>query len=1455
MKTLDKLLTDLRQQGVTLWLEGDRLRYRSPEGALTPDLIAELKSRKSEILAFLQQVNTASTASRPPLVATDRSESAPLSFAQQRFWLLHQFEPDSSDNNMPVVLRLRGKLNIPALEQSLQELVRRHEILRTIFPVIDGEPRQVIAPEVKISLPVVDLRSLPAAQKEAEALRLATEIAQAPFNLATGPMLNVSLFHLADDEYLFIWSIHCITGDGSSSDIFYQELTALYAAFSAGQPSPLPELPVQYADFAEWQRTWLQGEVLEKQLEYWKQQLSGSLSALQLPTDHPRPPVQTFRGDRCPRMFSKQLHSELLKLSQKTGTTLFMVLLAAFETLLFRYSGQEDLLISFTNAGRNQVETEKMIGFFSGTLLLRTNFAGNPSFREILHQVREEALEAYAHQDLPFEKLVEELRPEQNQSRSPLFQIKFALNPPWTNGRGMSSVYLPELTIESLFGYIYHGKTKFDLILVMREQEQGLGAVFDYNADLFDLSTAERMMDHFQTLLEAIVANPDQTVLELPLLNSDERQRQLVSWQGASVTYPRDYCIQQLFSTQVEQNPEAIAVIAADTKLTYRDLDQRSSQLAAYLLSSGITAEDVVGVYLERSPLFIIALLGILKAGGAYVALEPTTSSEQLLTLAEAVQATMILTQSSLIDTVTPAIVKAICLDADQSIWQWEEVPAVPVAAEQIACIRHEPTAAGQFRGLQISHRGIVHLAQGGNYATLGQGDVVLHHTPLTNPAALFEIWGSLLNGATLVLAPAHPLLPENLADWIQNHAITTLWLPTRLFHRLVDEHLTALQSVRQLLTGGDILSVSQVQTLLQSLSDCQLSYVYSAPGSTAFTCCHPIAVLTQTNTAIPIGTAIANTQTYVLNQQGQPVPVNVPGELYIGGDGLGLGYLNQPEGASQAFVPDFSDAKATRLYKTGELVRCLPDGQLEWIGTVDRQVRIQGWRVELARVETILSQHSAIHEALVIASEDLPNDECIVAYVVLKQQKSVAIAELRNHLRHQLPLLMLPAHFVFLDALPLTAQGEIDYSSLPHPQGNEVEEQPAIFQDSVEHQLAQIWTELFGIQSISVHDNFFDLGGDSLLAVRLFAHLEQVFDKKLPLSVLLSAPTIAQLAELLRQEDVSEAWSPLVVIQSGNPAKTPLFCIHGMGFNVLIYRKLAANLDPEQPVYGLQARGLDGNKDRISDRLEEMAADYIKQVQTIQPHGPYQIAGLSNGGNIALEMAQQFLAQGEAVALVAMFDTFGPDSVKLLAPLPRFLSSLKYFARFSLHRFVCKFLQNPAGLITKIQHMATITDNTERDLPIDEATKKLRQAQQSSSSDSPVTKQLNSTEYWMERFSEYVLHHSSWSFLPKHLLKDIGGSLSETIKEMEEAYSKIQAAYRPSVYPGKIVLFRASESPPGYHLDPLLGWRELAQDGVEVHIIPGNHTSIVESKVLAKKLELCMNHPSKAKTNSQTVI
>jgi len=1466
MKTIDEFLYELRQVNVKLWIEGDRLRYRAAKETLTPDLLAQIKERKAEILTFLRQASTAASSNLPPILPITRERNLPLSFSQQHLWFLHQFEPNSSANNMPVVIRLTGVLNVEALEESLVEIVRRHAILRTTFPLVDGQPSQVISPDISLKLPIIDLQEIPLERREAEAYLQATEEARQPFDLIRGPVLRVKLLRLNDTEHLLVWNMHCIVCDGSSADLFYQELTTLYAAISVGKPSPLPELPIQYADFACWQRQWLQGEVLESQLNYWKQRLGGNLHMLQLPTDHIRPPVQTYQGDRYPLLLPKTLHNALTILSQKSGTTLFMTLLAAFKTLLYRYSGQEDILVSFVNAGRSQVETERIIGFFSNALLLRTNLKGNLSFQELLSQVREGALEAYAHQNMPFEKLVEELQqPQRNQSRSPLFQVKFSLNPPWTNGRGMSSVKLPELTIESLFGYIYHGKTKFDLILVMREQENGLGAVFDYNADIFDTSTIARMAGHFQTLLEGIVADPRSQLSNLPFLTAAEQQlTQLMEWNSTQTNYSKNTCIHQLFEAQVKRNPDAIAVVFEDKQLTYWELNCQANQLARHLQFLGVGPEVLVGICMERSFELVVGLLGILKAGGAYVPLDRTYGREYLSWITEDAQLPIILTKSTqlpeetsgrmltqqtLVEQLPESKTKIICLDTGWDIINQEkpENLTTGVTADNLAYVMYDCELIGKPKGVSVIHRGVVRLVEGSNYASLNAEEVFLQLASISFAASTFEIWGCLLNGARLAIFPAYTPSPERLGQAIWRYQVTTLWLTTGLFHLIVDKRIEDLKPVRQLLTGGDILSVSHVQKLLQKYEDCKLINVYTLTENTAFTCCYPIAERTLPKHTIPIGRPIANTKVYLLDGHLQPVPIGVIGELYIGGDGLARGYLNRPDLTEEKFILNpFGDQAGARLYKTGDLARYLPNGDIEFLGSPDRQVEIQGCYIEIGKVESALEQHPAVQQTRVIVREDVPGDKRLVAYVVATEEQAITSSELSRFLKQKLPKYMVPSVFILLDTLPLTPNGKVDYHILLTSDQFSQESEATLVssRDELETELTKIWEKVLAIQPIGVTDNFFELGGNSLLAVRLFAQIEETFEKNLPLAILLQAPSIEQLANILRDEEQSRLWSPLVTIQAGD-SKPPLFCIHGGGFNVLVYRSLAKQLGPDQPVYGLQARGMDGTETFLS-RLEDTAADYIKQIRTVQPEGPYFLAGLSSGGNIALEMAQQLQVQGQKVALLALFDSFGPDSIKLLPPIPRLLSSICYASRYALPRFVDKLLrlETREEIIENLKQARAFKrmDNQQGDKA--ESNKLIKPRKGIEQRDKAKIGQLgiNYLEHWINNLSIFILDHSPWAFFsPTAQLQGMRGSLPYTLKKLEEAHRRAQEAYVPQVYQGQITLFRASERLPGFYVDPQLGWGKIANAGVEIYEIHGHHSSIVESPILAEKLKICM--------------
>jgi amino acid adenylation domain-containing protein len=1126
----------------------------------------------------------------------------PTSFAQQRLWFLDQWIPGSPVYTIPIAVRLTGRLQAAALEHSLNKIIRRHEALRTTFSVQEGQPAQVITPTLSLPLPVADLRALPETQREAEVGRRTTVEAQRPFDLAQGPLVRARLFQLGLEEYVLLLTLHHIIADGWSLGILFRELVTLYTASCLGQPSPLPELPIQYADFVLWQRQWLQGERLEQQLAYWKQQLHGIPPVLELPTDRPRPAVQSYCGARQSLVFPHPLSDALKALSRREGVTLFMTLLAAFQTLLHRYTGQDDVVVGSPIAGRTRAETEGLIGFFVNTLVFRTDLSGDPSFRKVLGRVRETALGAYAHQDLPFEKLVEELHPERHLSRPPLFQVMFVLQNTPTENLNLPGLIVSPFSIDN-------GTAKFDVTLSMSEGEDGISGVFEYNTDLFEAATMARMLGHFQTLLAGIVANPEQRLAELLLLTEAERHQLLVEWTDTRTDYPREQCIPQLFETQVEQTPDAVAVVCEGAQLTYRELNRRANQLAHYLRERGVGPENLVGLCVERSVEMLVGLLGILKAGGAYVPLDPLYPKARLALMLEDTQAPMLLTQQHLLPRLPEHAAQVVCLDRE-----WEKIarqsvenPPGSATADNLAYVICTSGSTGRPKGVCIPHRGVVRLVTGTTYVTLTAEEVFLQLAPLSFDASTFEIWGCLLNGARLIVFPPSPPSLTELGRALQQYQVTTLWLTAGLFHQMVEGQLQSLRPIRQLLAGGDILSVADVKEALQQRDGGQLINGYGPTESTTFTCCYGMTEPSQVGGAVPIGRPIANTQVYVLDRSRQPVPVGVPGELYIGGDGLARAYLNQPALTAERFVPHpFSTEPGARLYRTGDLVRYRPDGNLEFLGRLDQQVKIRGFRIELGEIETVLGQHWAIREAVITVREKAPDDKRLVAYVVPHQGQAPTSSALRSFLQAKLPDYMVPAIFVLLDALPLTPNGKVDRRALPAPDQvrPDLRKTAGTPRDAVELQLTRIWERVLNVPHIGVRDNFFELGGHSLLAVRLLAHIEKIFGKELPVATLFQAPTVEQLATILRQKGRSTPWSFLVPLQPVG-SKPPFFCASGSA-------ELARHLDVDQPYYGLQPHGLDGR--RAPSTVEDMAADFLKEIRAFQPKGPYFLGGFSLG-------------------------------------------------------------------------------------------------------------------------------------------------------------------------------------------------------------------------------------------------
>ena len=1075
----------------------------------------------------------------PPIQRRPPEAGTPLSFAQQRLWFLDQLEPGSPLYNISQAVRVQGRLDLAALERSLNEIVHRHEVLRSTFPTVDGKPSVVIAPHRPFTLEIVDLTGIPAVRREAEERRLALDDAQRPFDLGRGPLLRARLLRRGEEDHTFLLTMHHIISDGWSMAVLIRELGALYAALAAGEPSPLPELAVQYADYAHWQQQWLQGETLENQLAYWRKQLAGLPPLLELPTDRPRPPVGSWRGATESITLTRDLSQQLRTLGQREGATLFMTLLAAFQTLLYRYSDQEDICVGTPIANRTRAETEALIGFFVNTLVLRTDLSGEPSFRQLLKRVREVALGAYAHQDLPFEMQVEALQPERDLSHTPLFQVMFGLqNTP------VEPLELPGLTLSPM--EFETGVAMFDLTLMMAESPEGLVASFEYNSDLFDRATIIRLAQHFQILLEAILADPDRPISQLPLTSETERRQLLVTWNETAADWPQNACLHELFAAQARRTPHAPALVWPDFEgdgsrrrvLTYDELNRQANQLAHHLLRNGVGPGVPVALCLERSPEMATALLGILKAGGAYLPLDPNYPEARLAYLFRDAQPRLLITQSGLLGRLPAQGIEKILLDTDREALAREpqEEPASGVSAENLAYIIYTSGSTGTPKGVPVPHRGVVnHNLAIARYIELGPADRILQFSSLSFDASIEEMFPAWLSGATVVLRLQEMLSGSQLEQLVQQEQLTILDMPTAYWHGWVSEWAPERgplpASLRLVLVGGEKALAHHLLRWQQVAGD-RVVWLNTYGPTEATIVASLYEPRGRVAGEVPIGRPIANVQLYVLDRHLQPVPVGLPGELYIGGVGVASGYLNQPELSAERFLPDpFSSHPGARLYRTGDRARLRPDGNIEFLGRVDQQVKVRGFRIEPGEIESLLRQHPALSAGIVVAREDIPGDRRLVAYVVPHSGQNPSPAELRAFLQARLPDYMVPTAFVKLEELPLLPSRKVDRRALPHP-GQVSPETAGTYvspRTPAEKILAEIWSQVLGIERVGVHDDFFALGGESILSIQVVARANRAGLRLTP-KQLFQNPTVEALARVASTTRATQAEQGIVV-------------------------------------------------------------------------------------------------------------------------------------------------------------------------------------------------------------------------------------------------------------------------------------------------------------------------------------
>lgn len=1038
----------------------------------------------------------------------------PTSFSQQRLWFLDQLKPGNQAYNVPATVRLKGRLNIQALERSTREIISRHETLRTRFEQEDGQPVQVISPGLPddiVVLPLIDLSALSESQRNAEALRLALEEATRVFSLSKGPLFETRLARIEEDSLLLMLTMHHTISDGWSVEVLVKELCLLYKAFDENKESPLGQLPIQYADYAVWQREWLQGELLEKQVDYWIARLSGANPLLELPLDHVRPPVQTFRGAHEHFDLPAPLVDSITEIGRQENATLFMIMLATFKGLLYRYTGQEDILVGSPIANRRRIEIQDLIGCFVNTIVLRTDLSGNPSFRELLRGERAASLEAFLNSDIPFEMIVERMNLEWNPSYNPIFQVMFLIQSVPT-----PPVELPGLEVSYL--HMDVPASKFDLSLAM--EDTGLKYFLEYNADLFEASTMRRVGQHFRNLLEGIAQNPDERVGFLPLMKQAEQDQILFEWNRTQVDFPKDLRVPRLMEIQAERVPDAIAITFKEGSITFKELDRRANQLARRLARLGIGPESPVGICVERSTEWVVALLGVFKAGGAQVLLDPAYPAERLTLMLEDAKAAALITQRWLEPVLPPEKRGLIFLDSTWETIREEEEDSLTRAGgfEEAAYIVYTSGSTGRPKAVVNTHAGLLNLILSfqRELGITGE-DRFSQVARMGFDASVWELWTYLTAGASgYLLDDELKLSPLKLRDCFASNQITIGFLPPALSETVLYEDWPHDVPLRTLLTGSDKASVRPPEELPFRYINC-----YGPTEAAVIVTLGEILPASSDSGPPRIGRPLPNSQVYVLDRYMQPVPIGVTGELHIGGAHLARGYLNHPELTAEKFIPNpFSPKPGDRLYKTGDLCRYIVDGAIEFLGRIDHQVKIRGFRIELGEIESLLCEHAAVAAAAAVLREDRPGEKRIVAYVAPAGEE-ISADSLREFLRKRLPDYMIPYAFVMLDKLPVTRNGKLDRSAL-QALGAVQSETTATYvrpRNELEQTIAEVLQEFLQIERVGLFDNFFDLGAHSLLIVRIRTALQERLNKEIPIVEMYKNPSISLLAKYLANE------------------------------------------------------------------------------------------------------------------------------------------------------------------------------------------------------------------------------------------------------------------------------------------------------------------------------------------------
>lgn len=1388
--------------------------------------LAQLSPEKRQLLLRqLAQQKKGDRSEVQPIPRLSRETNIfPISFSQERLWFLDRLEPENAAYNIPAAFRLKGILNLSIFENSLSKIFERHEALRTTFIARDEKIFQVIQPAGPFKLTVVDLKQLPVTSSESEVQRLISREAMTPFDLSQGPLVRASVLEISQEEHIFLLTMHHIISDGWSVGVFIRELQALYTVLSNNEPGTLPELPIQYADFAQWQREWLQGDRLESQLAYWRKQLGGNLSQLEVLLDHPRPPVQSHLGRRANLSLPPSLVHSLKHLSREEDATLFMTLLAAFKLLLHRHTGVEDILVGSPIAGRTRAELEPMVGFFLNTLVLRTDLSGNPSFRKLVQRVKKIAIDAYTYQDVPFEKLLIELQPERSLNRTPFFQIFFNML-----NLEERQITLPDLTMELI--ETVDLAAKFDITLYLTEKSQALELNLVYNPDLFTHERMEEMLSQYHFLLLQIAASPDEKIDSFSLSTSqsravlpDPRLSLDAGWRGS---------VHAQFSQNALESPGRTALVDSSGCWTYQELELRSNHLAHFLLAHGLKPQEVVAVYGYRNASLVWAILGILKAGAAFLILDPAYPAARHLDYLNIANPRGFI-QLEAAGAPHPdleawlsyaRITCRISLPSGPSTRPHElldsqpsHFPDVLVGPDDLAAVSFTSGSTGKPKGVMGRHGPLSHfipwqqeifsLSPDDHFSMLSG----LSHDPLQR-----DIFTALWVGASVHIPNPEKIgTPGWLSQWmLQEHITFSHFTPAmaQLLSGSSGGTDIKLPDLRYAFFVGDKLTrhdVSQLGKLAPNVI-CINSY-----GSTetqravGYSLVDPKEIAEGSEdgqlqkAVLPVGRGMKDVQLLIFNQAQQPAGVGELGEIFVRSPHLAKGYLGDDSLTRQRFLPNpFTDTPGDRMYRSGDLGRYLPDGRVEFLGRKDTQVKIRGFRIELGEIEAVLNKHPQIKQSVISVWEMDPNDKRLVAYYVPKSKDGPEHTELREFLSARLPVFMVPARFISLDAIPITPNGKIDRTALPAPDFTNVLELVSP-RNITEEKLVNIWEEILQVKPIGINDNFFELGGHSLLAVHMFSRINQEFDVNLPLATLFRDATIASLAEVILEKSKPAIWSSLIEIepQGENP---PFFCVHGLTGDILWFRELAHCLAPEYPFYGLQSRGLDGIQPPF-ERIEQMAAHYIEEIRLLQPRGPYYLGGASFGGTVALEMAEQLMAQGEEVALLAVFDHAPPNiNMEVQQGKMRRTMVISFKMLKNLPGWTKEFMQlGPSRMMMRIQ-------------------RKLRL----------IRKAKGSTD--ITQIEDFEAED----------LIDFAAELSAHRKQLITCNYQALKGYIPKPYSGKVTLFRAMNRPLLNTFDPASGWEKLAPGRVAIHDVPSSHEGMFKMpyvEFLANTLKHCFN-------------